>query len=285
MPVAAADATPSAPAARLAGYVRAHGWRYATGTVLLVNTQGVALLIPWAIKDTIEALGREGAGPDAATRGAALIVGLALLQGVARTLSRLTLLGAGQRVEADIRHDLYGKLLTRPPAFYQGQRTGDLMSRATHDLQSVAMLVGFGFLSVVNTVVVYVGVVSAMLTLDPLLTLVALLPYPLLVGAFKRFNARVHAESLAAQQQLARLSTRLQENLTGMAVVRAYTMEVREVQTFGALNAEYLRRAPIPPMTPISGEKTPWVRAWVATRRRYSAFRAPNAWTSRASMV
>jgi ATP-binding cassette subfamily B protein len=190
----------------------------------------------------VEALGRGDAAAGAVGRGAALIVGLALLQAGTRTLSRLALLGAGQRVEAAIRDDVYARLVALPPAFYLGQRTGDLMSRATNDLQSVVMLIGFGLLSVVNTVVIYAGVLAALLALDVTLTLAAVLPYPLLVGAARRFTTRIHAESLAAQEQLARLSAQLQENLAGMAVVRAYTMEAQEVAAFRRLNAEYLGR-------------------------------------------
>jgi ATP-binding cassette subfamily B protein len=228
-------------------YVSRYRARYLGGFALLVLTNLCALAIPWVIKHTIEAVGGtpEGSAPDAGAAlrtGALLIIALAMGQGLTRAFSRLALLGASQRVEADIRNDLFGHLARLPAAFYQSQRTGDLMSRATNDLQSVGGLIGFGSLSLVNTAVVLVGTLVAMLHIDPWLTLAALAPAPLLIGLTKRWNTRLHADSLAVQEQLARLSSRVQENVAGMAVVRAYTMRDREIAGFGALNGEYLRR-------------------------------------------
>src|SRR5262249_49841237 len=154
--------------------------------------------IPWIIKLTIEAIGRGGGGArGSVTVGALCIIGLALLQGLVRTASRFALLGASQRVEADIRNDLFRRLLRLPPAYYQTQRTGDLMSRATNDLLSVVQLIGFGFLSLVNTGLVFAGTLIAMLHIDPWLTAAALGPAPFLVFAGKRWSAHVHRQSLA----------------------------------------------------------------------------------------
>src|SRR5262249_37628913 len=155
------------------------------------------LLIPSVTKDIVDALGgngRSGATRESVALGAALIVLLALIQAMTRTASRLVLLGAGQRVETEIRADLFDAFLRLDQGFYQGRRTGDLMSRATNDLQSVAMLVGFGLLSLVNTAVICVGTLFAMLRIDHWLTLVALAPYPLVVGVARWYNKRAHAE-------------------------------------------------------------------------------------------
>jgi ATP-binding cassette subfamily B protein len=233
-------------------YLAGHRARYGAGLSLLVVTTLSALAIPWVVKDTIEAMaaglapavgspGRAGAARTVAA-GALLVVALASVQGVTRIGSRLALLGAGQRVEARIRDDVFRQLLLQPPSFYQGQRTGDLMSRSTNDLQNVTALIGFGFLSLVSTCLVYGGTLVAMVRLDPALTVAALAPYPLLIALAKRFNSRVHAETLAVQEQLSALSARTQENLAGMAVVRAYTMEDAEVASFRGANAELLGR-------------------------------------------
>jgi ATP-binding cassette, subfamily B, multidrug efflux pump len=233
------------PVRRLVRYLARHRGRYAAGVLLLLATNACALLIPWVTKDVIDALGdpaRSGPTRQTVVAGALVVAALALVQAVVRTASRLILLGAGQRVEAAIRSDLFDAFLRLEPAFYQTRRTGDLMSRATNDLQSVAMLVGFGLLSLVNTAIVYVGTLAAMLRLDPWLTLAALAPIPLLVGVARRFTARSHAEALAVQEQLARLSDKAQENLSGMAVVRAYTLAPREIEEFDRLNREHLAR-------------------------------------------
>jgi ATP-binding cassette, subfamily B, multidrug efflux pump len=224
-------------------YVARYRARYLAGLGLLVATNLCALAIPWVVKGTIETLsGRAPAAARAALVGAVWVIGLASLQAVARSASRLLLLGAGQRVEAAIRDDLFEHLLTLSPDYYQTHRTGDLMSRATNDLQNVAMLIGFGSLSLVNTLLVYAGALGAMLRIDYWLTAAALVPCPLLIAAAKRYNTRVHAESLAVQEQLGHLSTRVQENLAGSAVVRAYTMEATEVAAFQRDNAEQRAR-------------------------------------------
>jgi ATP-binding cassette subfamily B multidrug efflux pump len=233
------------PVSILGRYLARHRARYAAGVLLLLVTNACALLVPWVTKDVVDALG--AAGRPGATRatlaaGALLVVALALTQAVVRTVSRLVLLGAGQRVEAEIRGDLFRAFLRLEPGFYQARRTGDLMSRATNDLQSVSMLVGFGLLSLVSTAILYAGTLVAMLRLDPWLTVVALAPYPLLLGVARQYNARAHAEAVAVQEQLARLADKAQENLSGMSVVRAYTLAPREIAEFERLNREHLAR-------------------------------------------
>jgi ATP-binding cassette subfamily B protein len=233
------------PVSVLGRYLARHRARYVAGVVLLLATNACALLIPWVTKDVVDALG--GAGRSAATRetvafGALLVVVLALVQALVRTTSRLVMLGAGQRVEAEIRADLVDAFLRLEPAFYHARRTGDLMSRATNDLHSVATLVGFGLLSLINTAIVYAGTFTVMLRMDPWLTVVALAPYPALVAVARRYNSRAHAEALAVQEQLARLADKAQENLSGMAVVRAYTLALHEIAAFGRLNEEHLAR-------------------------------------------
>jgi ATP-binding cassette, subfamily B, multidrug efflux pump len=229
----------------LGRYLARHGARYAVGVLLLLATNACALLIPWVTKNVVDALGaadHAGATRQTVALGAVLVVALAIAQALARTSSRLVLLGAGQRVEADIRADLFAAFLRLETAFYQTRRTGDLMSRATNDLQSVSMLIGFGLLSLVNTAMVYAGTLVAMLRIDPWLTVAALAPYPLLAAVARRYTTRAHTEALAVQEQLAHLADKAQENLSGMAVVRAYTLAPREIEAFRRLNDEHLAR-------------------------------------------
>ncbi len=227
----------------LLGYLARHRVRYAQALALLLITNVCALAVPWIVKNVFDALSRGGPAARAAViTGALSILGLAAMHGLARSGSRLVLLSTGQQVEAQIRDDLFARLLLLPPGYYQSQRAGDIMSRATNDLQSVATLVGFGLLSIANTAIVYVGTLVAMLRIDPWLTLAVLLPYPALVLLGTRFNSRIHAESLAVQQQLARLSTKAQENLAGAAVVRAYTIEDAETDAFRGMSAEFRER-------------------------------------------
>jgi len=192
------------------------------------------------VKRTIDAL---QAGAAAAPVGfyAALIIVLALIHGSSRLGSRFAITGASQKIEADIRGDLYAALQTFPPRFYAAHSTGDLMARSTSDITAVRSLLGFGAISIVSTNFAFVGVLGAMLAIDPWLTLWALAPYPALLLLARRFNLTVNERAQAAQDQLSVLSERVQEYLSGMAVVRAYTLEPRARADFGRANAEYLR--------------------------------------------
>jgi len=229
-------------ARRFLGYVQPYAPRYAAGIACLAAATCLSLAIPWQIKLAIDGL-RASAGPRALAVSAGAILVLALLHGVARLGSRFTMLGAGQWVEHDVRRDLYAHLESLPSAFYQTRRTGDLMSRATNDVSALRVLAGFGGVMLVGTSFTFLGTLGAMWAIDPRLTLWSLAPSPLLVLLARRFNHRVETESTAVQEQLGALSARLQENLTGMAVVRAYTMEAQEIEAFGRLNAEYLERS------------------------------------------
>lgn len=164
-----------------------------------------------------------------------------MVNGLARLGSRFAITGGCQRIESEIRAHLYGALQTFPPRFYAGHSTGDLMARATSDITAVRGLVGFGAISLVSTSFAFVGVLAAMLAVDPWLTLWSLAPSPVLIVLARRFNVRVNERTEAAQNQLSVLSERVQEYVAGMAVVRAYTLEPRARADFGRANGEYLR--------------------------------------------
>jgi ATP-binding cassette subfamily B multidrug efflux pump len=230
------------PARRFLGYLRPYLTRYLAGVACLVLATTFSLAIPWTVKRAVDALGA-GADRHALSGFALLILALAGLHGLARLGSRFAMIGAGQWVEHDVRRDLYGSFLGRSPAFYHTHRTGDLMSRATSDVSNVRALAGFGGTMLVATTLAFAGTLAAMWSIDPWLTLWALSPSPLLVLATKRFSHAVDEQSVAVQEQEGGLSASVQENLTGMPVVRAYTMETREIESFGRLNAEYLTRS------------------------------------------
>jgi ATP-binding cassette, subfamily B, multidrug efflux pump len=193
------------------------------------------------VKRAIDAL-QADAGSAAVGPAAAVIALLALVNGVARLGSRFAITGGCQRIESDIRNDLYAALQTFPPRFYASHSTGDLMARATSDVTAVRALLGFGTISLVSTLFAFVGALGAMLMVDPWLTLWALAPYPVLLVMARRFNVVVNERTQAAQDQLSVLTERVQEYLGGMAVVRAYTLEPRARADFATANREYLRR-------------------------------------------
>ncbi|MGH6689914.1 MAG: ABC transporter transmembrane domain-containing protein, partial [Gammaproteobacteria bacterium] len=136
----------------------------------------MSLGIPWTVKHAIETL---QADARASVGGyALLIVGLAVANGLARLGSRFAIIGGAQRIEYDVRNDLYRSLQSFSPSLFAAYPTGDLMTRATSDVSAVKSLVGFGFVSTTGTLFAFVGALAAMLAVDPWLTLWALAPYP-----------------------------------------------------------------------------------------------------------
>jgi ABC-type multidrug transport system fused ATPase/permease subunit len=230
------------PTGRLWTYLLLYRWRYGAGIGCLVAATGLSLGIPWTVKAAIDDLGR-GQGGRALGAHIGTILLLAAAHGVFRLGSRLAMIGAGQRVEHDVRRDLYAHLQRLPPAFYHRHLTGDLMSRATSDIAAVRALAGFGTVMLVGTSLTFAGTVTTMGLIDPQLTVAALAPFPLLVVLAKRFNHAVDRQSTAVQEQLGALSAKVQENLAGAAVVRAYTMEGAEIERFARLNQEFLTRS------------------------------------------
>ena len=199
-----------------------------------------SLAIPWTVKHAIDEL--QG-GSDSMATYVGLILVLAAANGVSRLASRFAIVGAGQRVEADLRDALYGAYQSFAPEFYNRHSTGELMTRASSDVSAVRSLVGFGAVSLVGTALAFVGAIAAMLAVDPWLTVCAMAPLPVLVGLARRFNTEVNARTEAMQEQLGVLSGRVQETLAGMAVVRAYTLESRMAAAFAADNRALLDRS------------------------------------------
>ncbi len=215
---------------------------YFFGAVCLVGTNAFALLVPWLLKLAVESL----RNPAAASRSAAwyggAIIGAALVHGVIRIYSRTTLLHAARRIEYAIREDLYGKLLSLDMPYFEGKRTGDLMSRFANDLTNIRMLLGFGVLSVINTVLIYVSAIALMARINSSLTLWAVAPFPLMIIAAKGITRRMFHHSRRAQEELARLTSQAEESIAAAVVVRSYCREDATVAAFEEIGRRYLHR-------------------------------------------
>src|ERR1700683_1930817 len=156
--------------------------------------------------------------------------------------TRWILIGVSREIEFDLRNDLLHKLVKLDPEFYVRNRTGDLMSRATNALNAVRMVLGPGIMYTATTVATSVVSLFFMLKLSPSLTLWVLLPVPLVVFAVYFFGRIIHRLSERIQAALGTLSTRAQENLTGVRVIRAYAQEETEIAQFDEANREYVDR-------------------------------------------
>ena len=150
---------------------------------------------------------------------------------------RRILIGASRDIEFDVRNAFFARLEQMPLAYYQARRTGDLMSRATNDLNAVRMMVGPAVMYTANTILVFVVAIILMSSIDGRLTMIALLPLPLVSISVKYFGSAIHARFEAIQAQLSDISAVVQEALSGVRVVRAYGQEPHELARFREANA------------------------------------------------
>ena len=224
--------------ARLWRYVMRYRLRYLGGVACLLGATSLQMAVPWLLKQCIDAVARDAA-PRALLGYLGLIVVIALAQGVVRTFSRFIIFNAGRDIEYDLRNDLFRHLETLPLAFYQQRHTGDLMSRLVNDVTAVRMLLGPGLLNFINTPVAYLYGLAIMLSFDVRLTLAALAVYPVAFLVVKRTSRLLMERALRVQEGLGELSSRVQENLSGIHVVKSYAGEEHEIQTFARLNQRF----------------------------------------------
>ncbi len=227
---------------RLLGYLRRYKARYAAGGLCLLLTASLAMAVPYLLKRAIDAI-QAGAPFAVPARLAAVIVAVAIAQALVRTLSRALVFNVGRDVERDLRTDLFAHLQRLPLAYYQGQHTGDLMSRLVNDVTAVRMLLGVGALNLINTPLYYAYGITIMLALDARLTALALLPFPLLILLMKGLGRRLIEQTLRVQEGLAALSSAVQENISGIQVVKAYGAEAVAVGRFARLNDRFTQQS------------------------------------------
>jgi ATP-binding cassette subfamily B multidrug efflux pump len=219
----------------LRGYLYPHRGRIAAGFLCVILTNLFLLAMPrvmgYAVDSLKESVTREKLG-----FYAALIIGLAACEGVFRFLMRRLIIGVSRDIEYSMRNDLFRHLEALPMSFYQRNKTGDLMSRATNDLSNVRMLFGPGIMYTANTIVVSVVAILLMLRMNWQLTLLSLLPLPAVSLSVRHFGKKIHDLTEESQSRLADLSTRVQESMAGIRVVKAFVQEKSEIAEFERMN-------------------------------------------------
>jgi ATP-binding cassette subfamily B multidrug efflux pump len=212
------------------------GWALGMGSLLIKDVVGAAL--PLTIR----------AGIDALTRGfrigilfefAALLVGLSVLKGVFQYWMRVILIGISRDVEYELRNDLFSHLVGLSPDFYAKYRTGDIMARSTNDLNAVRMMLGPGIMYWMETALTAIFAIGIMLWVDWKLALISLAPAPLVSVLVVYFGRRIHDRFEIIQRMFSDISNRVQENLSGVRVIRAYAQEDAEIKLFRSLNQDY----------------------------------------------
>jgi len=229
------------PFRRLLPYALRYRRRFLLGFACVLVTTAIALLSPWILKYAIDDLNL-GVTRDKLGFYALVLLGIAIVGGVFRFLMRRVIIGISREIEYDIRNDFFARLQQLEPAYFQARRTGDLMSRATNDLNAVRMMVGPAVMYSSSTLLVFVVAIALMLTIDVRLTLVALIPLPFVSIAVRYFGTAIHRRFEQIQEKLSDLSAVVQESLAGVRVVRAYGQEQAEIARFEAANREYVHR-------------------------------------------
>lgn len=223
----------------LKNYLLANRYSYVAGALLLAGTSAFALAIPWLLKLAVESIQSPQQSHSPAWYGGAIIVA-ALCHGIIRIFSRTVLLHTARRIEFSIREQMYARLQQLDLTFFDRERTGDILSRFANDLTNVRMLVGFGVLNLINTALVYSAALALMCRLSPLLTLYAILPFPLMIFIVKRISASMFRRSRHAQEELARLTSTVEENVSAAAVIKAYCREQFSIDSFARVSAGYM---------------------------------------------
>jgi len=219
-------------------------WRYRKGLAL-----GIAALL---LKDLLAAAQPIvlKIGVDSLTRGfqlrvvvqmAAVLIALSLVKGLFQYWMRVIIIGISRDIEYDLRNDLFAHLVKLSQDFYSRYRTGDIMARSTNDLNAVRMMLGPGVMYCSETLLMLVLAVAVMLRTDARLTLMALIPAPLVSLAVVFFGRRIHKRFEHIQRMFSDISSRVQENLAGVRIVRAYAQEQAELDEFERLNKDYIR--------------------------------------------
>ncbi len=207
--------------------------------VCIALANALALAQPQLLRLAVDDLYR-GVTAEKLGRYALILFGISIAAGTFAYFMRQTVIGISRHIEYDLRNDLFEHLLKLPVATFQARPTGDLMSRATNDLAAVRMMLGPGFMYLVNTVVVAVISIGFMLAISPRITLYALLPLPLVSLMVWVFGERIHRRFEQIQARFASISSRVQENLAGVRVVRAFAREDSEVAALEGLSRDYV---------------------------------------------
>jgi len=229
------------PERRLVQYVARYRRAFIAGFVCVILATAISTGGPWVVKYAVDDLS-QGLTFDKVRWYGVLLFVLAAVGGIFRFLMRRIIVGASRDFEYDLRNDFFAALQRLQLSYFQHHRTGDLMSRATNDLSAVRMMMGPAVMYTASTVLTFIVAIVFMVSIDRWLTLVALIPLPLVTVVVKYFGTAIHNRFEKIQEQLSDISAIAQESLAGVRVVRAYGQEAFEIERFRVANEEYVHR-------------------------------------------
>jgi ATP-binding cassette subfamily B multidrug efflux pump len=223
-------------------YLRKYRGSYVIGTICVFINNGVWILFPLVLRRAVDGL-QGGVTREKLLAYSLQLMGVAAIKSIFQFLTRWMVIGISREIEFDLRNDLFRHLESLSYSYYQRTRTGDIMARATNDLNAVRMLLGPAIMYSANTIVFTAGALAFMLSISPRLTLYAFLPLPLVSITVQYFGKQIHERFEKIQAMFSEISARAQENFSGARVIRAYVQEEPEIAAFETSNREYINRS------------------------------------------
>jgi len=223
-------------------YVKRYRRGYAFGTFCVFLHNGIWVLFPLVLGKASDDL-NQGVTRHKLLVYAGLLLAIAVTKGIFQFLTRWVVIGVSRDIEFDLRNDIFERLEGLSYSYYQRHRTGDIMARATNDLNAVRALLGPAIMYSANTIVYTAGALAFMVAINPRLTLLTFLPLPAVSIIIQTFGRRIHERFERIQAMFSEISARAQENFSGARLIRAYVQEEAEIKAFERENKEYIRRS------------------------------------------
>jgi ATP-binding cassette, subfamily B, multidrug efflux pump len=225
---------------KLLNYLNPYKWQVAQGIFALFIVNALSVYIPLSIRTGIDTL-KTSATSDYLTQLAIAIVGLTSIMWVVRMTSRILIFGVGRQVQSTMKQNIFEQILRLEPGYFAIVTVGDLINRFTSDVENIMRLVGFAVLSTANIIFAYTLTLPAMLYINVKLTLMALAVYPLMLIAVQLFSGKLRDQQVVVQESISDLSELIQEDMSGISLIKIYAQEETERKAFRKKNQELFK--------------------------------------------
>ena len=223
-------------------YLRPYKKEFLYGALALLAVNILSVVIPLEVKNIIDQL-QNGFSSDFVISKSLWLILLATCMGLIRLFSRQIVFGIGRKVEVNLRQKLFDHLLLQDPEWIQKKGSGDIINRATSDVENIRRLLGFTVLSLCNIVLAYSFTIPSMFSINKILTISSLMIFPLILGIVTLFGSRMVSQRKAQQESLSKLSDLIQEDLSGISAIKIYAQESSEKKEFNTHNKAYRNSA------------------------------------------
>jgi ATP-binding cassette, subfamily B, multidrug efflux pump len=225
---------------KLLNYLNPYKWQVAQGIFALFIVNALSVYIPLSIRTGIDRL-KTSVTSDYLTQLAIAIVGLTSIMWIVRMISRILIFGVGRQVQATMKQNIFEQILRLEPGYFATTTVGDLINRFTSDVENIMRLVGFAVLSTANIVFAYALTLPAMLYINVKLTLMALAVYPLMLITVQLFSQQLRNQQVVVQESISDLSELIQEDMSGISLIKIYAQEETERKAFRKKNQELFK--------------------------------------------